>query len=475
MDSKLLFQARIFLFLLLVSVTVFSHANGLEVDMERIGMDYRRIELPDANPVLCQSACLNDAECKSFTYVKPDPVGASAICHLKKGQPSPTHDTCCVSGLRPSVTEETARSHLYQAHQEWLTLSRLRIAIDGRTDSLAEYAQKCEAATGINVPAFTCDAGIKVPGQEIDDQGKCNTPNVLNSACDPNSKFQVLKETSDAVVVAHCRKQGNSDGFFGDIAIIQSNKKNGATCFYQALGLLPGNNVPAPIAGHDAPWSDGTSHWISPKNTEAIGCTGCHDNGAFIRSPYLAQLKNPPHKLPSIGSGYDNLTTPLKYVGLDYASNRSWHILTSLAPGDSGASCTACHRLAVNNHSRVVDGIKLGTALRFAKIATASSQVSKKDHSNSSPIWMRPGQVTYDAKAEESAKRYHDCAIGFKDSGYVTAPPGCTITPLAGPWEDVEPPVKKGHSLEPIFYLLLQDKSSDVNVRTPPISFIYLL
>jgi|GEM_PF-4005567 len=45
MDRNLFFPTRIFLFLVLVFVTAFSHANGLEVDMEQTGMDYRHIEV----------------------------------------------------------------------------------------------------------------------------------------------------------------------------------------------------------------------------------------------------------------------------------------------------------------------------------------------------------------------------------------------------------------------------------------------
>ena len=235
--------------------------------------------------------------------------------------------------------------------------------------------------------------------------------------------------------MAHCRKQGNASGFYGDIAVIQHNKSNGATCFYQALGTLPGQNVPAPISGESAPWNDGTGHWIGPQGTEGIACTACHDNGAFIRSPYLAQLKTAPHALPNSASGYNNLNTPLKYVGRDFKTNRSWSISTSVAAGDNCTSCTACHRLAVSNHEDVASGGDSGTALAFSNTATASSQSSKNPHSNASPIWMRPGQITYKAAAEASASKIRDCARGFRDSGFVSAPAGCTATLLGDTWK----------------------------------------
>ena len=69
--------------------------------------------------------------------------------------------------------------------------------------------------------------------------GFCDAPNVLNHACDPGSRFQVLKETNDVAIVGHCRKHGHADHEYGDIAVIQYNKKNGAICFYQALADDP--------------------------------------------------------------------------------------------------------------------------------------------------------------------------------------------------------------------------------------------
>lgn len=141
-----------------------------------------------------------------------------------------------------SVTPEQENSLLYQAHQAYLSRrsGRLaaRAAAGGPSDTQATYAARCEIATGIHVPSFSCGNGAEVPGQTKDAQGKCSKPNVLNHACDPGSRFQVLPgQTTDAVAVAHCRKVGlpASGNMYNDIAVIQYNKKNGAVCFYQAL------------------------------------------------------------------------------------------------------------------------------------------------------------------------------------------------------------------------------------------------
>src|SRR5205823_1824994 len=61
------------------------------------------------------------------------------------------------------------------------------------SDTLTQYAQKCDAAVGETVPDFDCNAGEAVP--EGRDNGKpfgfsrfCDWPNVLNHQCDPGSK-----------------------------------------------------------------------------------------------------------------------------------------------------------------------------------------------------------------------------------------------------------------------------------------------
>jgi len=363
----------------------------------------------------------------------------------------------CLLAMAPNLAAELAyaQSLKYRAFEAWRNRTVTLESVPGAHDSLAEYSAKCDAATGIKVPNFSCSAGVEPPGQGTipetqPSSTRCNFPNVLNNACDPGSKFQVLPgRTADAVAVAHCRKNGQqiAGNLYNDIAVIQYNKKNGALCFYQALIDLPGEHIPAPKDGDNALWEDLQLHWISPEGTEAIGCTGCHDNGGFIRSEYLAHLTTLPHALPNASKGFDNLNTPVRYVGLDYATRRSWSIKTANAPEDGGQPCTTCHRLAVP--SRMAFERINGTAAHFANEATAkdqcvdNDQCSKNPHGptsgSTSPIWMRLGQVLYHAGAEASATKYRDCAVGFFNSNFTAAPEGCHITPLGEPWKDIAP------------------------------------
>jgi len=285
----------------------------------------------------------------------------------------------------------------------------------------------------------------------------CDRPNVLNDQCDPGSRFQVLAQTGDATAVAHCRKEHYGAGRWGDIAVIQYNKKTGGICFYQALPYdqdgqvigdgqgVNGTNVPAPAVS-----STGTNfRWYTTTEMLRVGCPKCHDNGGFIRSPYLVQTG----LLPNSIDGYAN-NTPVSWVGLDFARERSWSVATDNDVTDQGAACHTCHNLAVNNHAYLN-----GTAAELAKVATwptieqdpsvylVDSQHHKNPHSITSPIWMRPGQYSYYEPATKTAEKYSNCAkeqwwetsngtVVSKEDYFtsLTAVPGCTFQPLGLPF-----------------------------------------
>jgi prophage tail gpP-like protein len=59
------------------------------------------------------------------------------------------------SELTSSVTQAQAQSGKYQAYQAWLARRQTFTANDSQHDTLAEYAQKCDDATGIHVPSFS--------------------------------------------------------------------------------------------------------------------------------------------------------------------------------------------------------------------------------------------------------------------------------------------------------------------------------
>lgn len=307
------------------------------------------------------------------------------------------------------------------------------------SDTLSEFAQKCSEAIGVDVPAFNCDDGTLVPQNNLTgtypDQF-CDAPSVLLDQCDPGSRFHVLAQTNEAAIVAVCRKQGNADGFYGDIAVIQYNRINGATCFYQgALGTLPAQ-VTAPSAGNDP--VQGDFPWMDPADTAEINCVGCHDNGPFIRSPYLAQLRNEPmNRLPGTNEGsgaWDqpttwNKTLPYKFVGNDF---QTWKVYSVSLQG-TGSGCIQCHRLGISSSHGTFPSAPsaFGTAQALGLTATATQQAHKNPHSDTAPIWMKPGQIDYDQAAANQAFAAAVCAAslakrGNNDPNAFPLPQGCS-------------------------------------------------
>ena len=287
------------------------------------------------------------------------------------------------------------------------------------TDTLEAYAQKCDQAIGVTVPDFNSDdiLATEVPTTHFAN-GLCDRPNVLNGKCDPGSRFRVLINNNDAYVVAHSRKKGQQAGHYGDIAVIQHNKKNGATCFYQgALGdLSTDGNVKAPSKGVGTP-----AFWMTPSAiaTSSFPCAGCHDNGPIIRSPYLAQITGP-NKLPGAGDFSFNSNQPYSFVGSDFASWKAYKVEVA------GNLCNTCHRMGVNNLS------KTGTARILGIVATNHSQINKNPHSVDSPIWMPPGQVTYSQGNADAAMAIKQCADQFHEGSPLPNTPSCKITQFTG-------------------------------------------
>ena len=90
--------------------------------------------------------------------------------------------------------------------------------------------------------------------------------------------------------------------------------------------------------------------------------------------------------------------------------------------------------MGVNNVSNTGIVPNNGTALDLGIKATALSQKSKHQHSATSPIWMTPGQVTFDQVTADAALAIKQCADQFH-AGMPLLPdsPSCKITQFTTP------------------------------------------
>ena len=84
-----------------------SFGQKFEENTDRHGEDFRDFDLPSPDPLLCREACVEDEQCRSFTYLKPNAGPGSprvAHCWLKSGIPAAKHDPAFVSGVVPEKT-----------------------------------------------------------------------------------------------------------------------------------------------------------------------------------------------------------------------------------------------------------------------------------------------------------------------------------------------------------------------------------
>ena len=304
--------------------------------------------------------------------------------------------------------------------------------------SIQDYADQCNKLIGTPVLPFNCDEGEEVPVEHYTNpdpnkygSGTCDRPNQLNLLCDPGSKFQVLFNNDDAYAVAHCRKKGGNgngifkkdsngnltrdpvDSLYGDIAVIQHNKKNGVTCFYQShvrengVNMLDGSKVQAPNS-HST-----LSFWEPPSTS----CVTCHDSAAIIRSPYLAQLSGQAGKPPlpwlnpdgTQNTRFNDKDSPYNFTG-DVFKNivvKSVHI--------DNNQCVNCHNMGVE-HSSTDFGLRsVGLVSMGAKTPV----------SDASPLWMPYPPPTRQSdhcdlnvndaqcKQQKDAQAISDCARGL--------------------------------------------------------------
>jgi len=241
-------------------------------------------------------------------------------------------------------------------------------------DELSVYAAACDSIMGsaATVPAFDCDTGIDIPvtynGAPYDPSVDylCDAPDESQSQCVPHEKLVPIASTATATTVAVCRRFTNdTTANYDAVEVIQHSKVTGDTCFYVsrrvAAHSVPGK-APSPSNGTGRP--GGIPYWDTPTQlANDTPCISCHDNGAFIRSPFVKQLSStlPSAFVRDLGFGNDkyNLNQPYHPYGAAFASWQKAKITLS-----DDTTCTGCHRMGTNN-------VGPGTGEMFGPISVA--------------------------------------------------------------------------------------------------------
>lgn len=282
-------------------------------------------------------------------------------------------------------------------------------ATSAHAESLQAYANRCAQAIGAPIPEFSCFDGTVIPitGEA---GGKCDNPALFNDSCVKYSRLGRIPVSDDVMLMFMCRRyteRPEYDAKFEDIAVIAHNKKTGDTCFFQTPEGIPrnGRKVPAPMDGDE-------DYWLSPRQTARESCAGCHDNDAFIRTPYVDQVKDhnalPQRTVSELRSG------PYRFVGPDF---KNWHVYEVQTNAVDG--CSRCHRMGLfrNGNDWAYD---LGTTQLLGPQAAGLLESPARNQSNHGHPWM-PAQ--HRAHAEILRK----CVEGILKH---ETPPGCVLKPI---------------------------------------------
>ena len=291
----------------------------------------------------------------------------------------------------------------------------------GKSDGSAEmqkYAQACTAEMGA-IPALDCFGVAKLmlitttwPDGMVDnvtdsnyspDSTTCDKPIMLQNSCAPHSRFAAF--TGDRVKgqqptqwAYFCRRyepRPEGSRFFDDVNMIGHNPNTGATCFFNStLGSSKGVEVassdmsstnPRPASTIPNPGApDALKFWYPAYHEDSdrgigsvdnIQCARCHDNDAFLNSPFVEQAKTLPY------GKYSDPDSPYYAVLFDSVSkNESWrprHIA-----GEDAAGCTSCHRIG--------SGSTCSTFATYAADPAASDYAKLLSDFGKTHPWMPP-------------------------------------------------------------------------------------
>lgn len=107
---------------------------------------------------------LNSTDCSKFRFNRRLIRQAVCICFLTATP---------FQAWAQDVSPAHLQSGKYRALESWRNRIVTHSSVSGAHDTLAGYAAKCDAATGIHVPGFTCGNGSSRPDKGRNRRGLC--------------------------------------------------------------------------------------------------------------------------------------------------------------------------------------------------------------------------------------------------------------------------------------------------------------
>ncbi len=380
-------------------------------------------------------ACVTSSNASAFLAMTESSVGNASVTQVVASWDG---------GADLSSDANGGRYALGLAGKKKLKPKGLESGQSNGTAEMQKYAQACTAELG-PIPTLDCFGVAKVvpvtstwPDGIVDPvtdlnyskhSTTCDKPIMLQNSCAPYSRFAAF--TGDRVKgqqptqwAYFCRRyEGRTEGsrFFDDINMIGHNPNTGATCFFNStLGssngvevastdMSPSNPRPASIIPNPgAP--DALKFWYPAyvedsdgftSTVNSIQCARCHDNDAFLNSPYVGQANTLPY------GKYSDPSSPYYAVLFDTVSKyESWRP-RHIAAEDAGA-CTSCHRIGSG-----------GTCRTFAKYAAEPAYSDYagllSDFGKTHP-WMQPDRSDDGRKIPDDIQKSLEFIYGCCDN-----------------------------------------------------------
>lgn len=277
---------------------------------------------------------------------------------------------------------------------------------------LKAYAQQCDVAMdGATVPNFNCLDGEELPMVGVEGVACEKPPYLPMAGCFRYSRLGDLGSTDDIGLVFLCRhkkKVLNADvNTWNDIAVIQTNFRTGKTCFYQQL-----DNKNGLLDGHVLAPSTGDEHWITPKvmAEEDNACIACHDNGAYLRTPYVMQKAADIAGLKNYQRRSKEEQTKYSFPGAEFLfwkSGHNWNGSVYRVSVDYGrVNCGICHTMGSNEVDRT-----FGTSSWLGLYSTGVDPTPYLAGSHGDEAyWMRPKQPAPEPDSKVGSETANNCA-----------------------------------------------------------------
>ncbi len=174
--------------------------NGFETNTDRPGSDIRNLFTKDAE--MCQSACMDEPQCKAFTWVRPNATQrGQGICWLKNAAPKSRSHSCCTSGVIDRESVENAAGKRQADHaaadQESCTQNFPGTSPTGKN---AEGRLVCECPNGVIWDKASRSCTAKTSQSLVTDQESCTQNFPGTSPTGKNAEGRLVCECPDGVI-----------------------------------------------------------------------------------------------------------------------------------------------------------------------------------------------------------------------------------------------------------------------------------